>query len=373
MSFSQPSPQGAPSLLHLAQGVARSFALSLKVLPASLRAPVTLAYLLARASDAIADSATDPVQTDTGWAHRLQALDDLGQAIVQCASPEGHDGLELSAVMALIAELPDPREQQLLRALPDLLSALSGQIAADRTRIAEVCQEIVSGQRLDLTRFGRAGSTLSALAHAGDLQDYTWRVAGCVGVFWTRMCEAHLTDWRKAEPGPMLHAAGEYGMALQRLNILRDSAADLRMGRCYWPESELQSVGVTPEQWALMVTQGIASELARTQILQKRSVDQIRAGLGLGLAYCQAIRPWRLRWASALPALIGLRTLQVIEAQGPVALTRSVKVERRWVRRLLLRLVLGGGTPAGLQKLGCELGLEPDACALSAHDVTIRS
>ncbi len=366
------SPDAPLSLTQLANDVARSFALSLRVLPAALRTPVTLAYLLARASDAVADSVNDAMPEGTGVTQRLQALDVLGHSIEQSACTPGQTGSDLSAVTALIASVPDPREQQLLRALPELLSILSQQSAGDRTLIAEVCREIVSGQRLDLNRFGLSGSTVLALPHSRDLQDYTWRVAGCVGLFWTRMCEAHLSDWRHAGMAPLSLAAGHYGMALQRLNILRDSAADLGMGRCYWPENELQAAGLTPGLLARHVKQADTVNLARMQHLMQAWVAQTRVGLGHGLAYCQAIGPWRLRWASALPALIGLRTLQGIEAQGPLALAQPVKVERSWVRRLLLRLVMGGGTPAGLLKLGRELGLPENACTLPSHDGTIR-
>ena len=39
----------------LLRGVSRSFYLSLRILPAALREPIGLAYLLARAADTVAD------------------------------------------------------------------------------------------------------------------------------------------------------------------------------------------------------------------------------------------------------------------------------------------------------------------------------
>ncbi len=372
MPLARQSPDSFRSLTQLANGVARSFAISLRALPSALRTPVTLAYLLARASDAVADSVNQSMPLATDVAKRVQALDDLGRAIERSSDNPDRTDFDLPTVLALIQSVPDPKEQQLLSATPELLSILSRQNTVDRALIAEVCQTIVSGQRLDLTRFGMAGPQVHALAHTRNLHDYTWRVAGCVGPFWTRMCESHLGDWRRAEWAAMLQAAGEYGRALQRLNILRDSAADLRQGRCYWPENELQAVGWTPQQLAINVRHARLEELVRMQPLMQQWIAQTRLGLGHGLAYCQAIRPWRLRWASALPALIGLRTLECIEALGPLALTQAVKVERRWIKGLLLRLVLGAGTPSGLLKLGRELGLPRDACILPALDGTIQ-
>ena len=44
----------------LLKSVSRSFYLTIRILPARLQAPIGLAYLLARASDTIADTADAP-------------------------------------------------------------------------------------------------------------------------------------------------------------------------------------------------------------------------------------------------------------------------------------------------------------------------
>ena len=47
-----------------------------------------------------------------------------------------------------------------------------------------------------------------------------------------------------------------------------------------------------------------------------------------------------MRAASALPALIGARTLALLRAQGTAALHMRVKVPRHEVRAILLRLAI---------------------------------
>jgi len=59
----------------LLASVSRSFYLSIRLLPRKLRAPIGLAYLLARASDTIADSPDVPVAT------RLQHLASFARMI----------------------------------------------------------------------------------------------------------------------------------------------------------------------------------------------------------------------------------------------------------------------------------------------------
>src|SRR5436305_3115165 len=58
-------------LTDLLKEVSRSFYLTLRVLPASVRPQISLAYLLARTTDTIADTELVPI------AKRLQALDEL--------------------------------------------------------------------------------------------------------------------------------------------------------------------------------------------------------------------------------------------------------------------------------------------------------
>ena len=66
----------------LLASVSRSFYLSILLLPAPLRAPIGLAYLLARASDTIADSTAVPV------AARLRHLAAFWQ-MIRTGEPEG--------------------------------------------------------------------------------------------------------------------------------------------------------------------------------------------------------------------------------------------------------------------------------------------
>ncbi len=58
------------------------------------------------------------------------------------------------------------------------------------------------------------------------------------------------------------------------------------------------------------------------------------------MEYSRAIKNRRVRAATVLPALIGARTLALLNASGPAALQRIVKVARSEVRAMILSLVL---------------------------------
>jgi len=330
-----------------------------------------LAYLLARASDSVADAVIVDTQTEFQNDQRLLALNEL-QAALQ-APDKGAPPLELNRVHALLPHMP-MAERRLLASLPTWLDALHALPETDQQLIIGVCQPIFSGQRLDLQRFAFSGTqadAVQALPTPTELDDYTFKVAGCVGPFWTRICEAHLPGWRQAEMSQMERASLAYGQALQLLNILRDTPQDLLLGRCYWPQTELSARGISPAQLAAAVRSHDVPTLQHIWPLMAAQGQRIRVGLSLGLAYSMAIGPWRLRAASALPALIGLRTLQDIEVAGHGAWLQPVKVPRRFVRHLMWQWVWGGLTPAGLRQQGLRWGASEPHLQLTSLDGTM--
>src|SRR5204863_1865909 len=124
-----------------------------------------------------------------------------------------------------------------------LLETMSG---ADRKLIRCVLDIITSGQELDLRRLGSASvGVIAALATDADLDDYTYRVAGCVGEFWTRICRTHLFPTAPLDDAWLLANGVRFGKGLQLVNILRDLSADLHEGRCYMPAAELRRAGLT--------------------------------------------------------------------------------------------------------------------------------
>jgi farnesyl-diphosphate farnesyltransferase len=58
------------------------------------------------------------------------------------------------------------------------------------------------------------------------------------------------------------------------------------------------------------------------------------------MEYSRAIKNRRVRGATVLPALIGARTLTLLNASGTAALQRTVKIPRREVRAMILSLGL---------------------------------
>lgn len=315
--------------LKLLQGVSRSFHLSIRLLPRPLQAPIAVGYLLARATDTVADTHSLPL------AQRQQLLDTMTTAI---ASSEPASASLVKQSQAFAAKQEHPHEKALMLALPQCLAELQTLSAPDQASVQWVLSHITRGQSLDMHRFGQ---NLQALQTEDELSDYTWLVAGCVGEFWTALCERHLPSFATLPPEEMRQLGRQYGMGLQRLNILRDVGEDLAAGRCYWPAETLTQAGLTPLELKNATHRDDPVTRQKFNPLLVQWIERTHTQLADGLRYSCALRSWRLRLASALPALIGIRTLALLREAGPECLRLRIKMPRNEVRTLLWRLMWG--------------------------------
>ena len=340
--FKRPQSQRLrPEHRRILRGVSRSFDLSIRLLPPALQAPVAIGYLLARATDTVADTTALPL------AERLLLLDHMTQAIAAPNANQVKD-IELTHLtQAFAAQQTDPNERALMVALPECLPLLQTLSEDDQTSVRSVLGHITQGQQFDMTRFGPG---LNALKTEAELAHYTWLVAGCVGEFWTELCCRHLPGYSQWPQAEMMHLGREYGMGLQRLNIVRDAGADLADGRCYWPEETLAQACLTPAMLEQAAQTSDAGTLLALLPLYTQWLDRTQMQLADGMRYALALKPLRLRLASALPALIGARTLALLRQAGPAALTQRVKMPRHEMRALLWRVAFGLGSCGVLER-----------------------
>ena len=306
---------------RILRSVSRSFYLSIRFLPRKLREPVGLAYLLARATDTIADTAavSAPMRMET-----LRELEDVIEG-------SAFEGAIVDLADSVLLLQTNEAERRLIEALPACFNLLDQMSSDDREDIRTVLAEITKGQALDVARFGDA-TDLHALATDRELHEYTYLVAGSVGEFWTRLCFRHVQNFSDMAEGAMSELGKRYGNGLQLINILRDAHSDLQAGRCYFPMEELQEIGLDPAH--------ILREPGRFEFVLEKWRDEAQRGLNAGIDYVKAIRNRRVRGATALPALIGARTLALLRAAGPTELQRNIKAPRSDVRRIVASLAI---------------------------------
>ncbi|WP_235965140.1 squalene/phytoene synthase family protein [Caenimonas soli] len=325
-----PADRSNPHMLVLLRGVSRSFYVSIRLLPAPLRRPIGVAYLLARAADTLADTA------------ELRPSERRAHLETWAAAVDGRiPALAVARLSASFAPLQqDPQERALVRALPHCLRWLDELAPADREDVRAVLRHITRGQALDIERFGQ-DLPPRALDSAEQLHEYTYLVAGCVGEFWTDLCFRHLPGFATLPQQEMRELGRGFGMGLQLVNILRDAGADLAAGRCYFPADELAAAGVAPED--------ILNHPERFEVVWRRWHAHAQDRIALGMRYADAVNSRRVRAASALPALLAARTLALMRSAGPQRLRHKVKVPRHEVRTMMARLAFTLAGRAALQ------------------------
>ena len=324
---------------NLLKNTSRSFYPTLKYLPKKVRGQIGLLYLLARVADTIADS-KDGVTEDL-----MKYLKQYNE-VAQGNSTELPDFTKL-------AEIQDnPHEAELLHNVKDVIDGLQVYDEGDQQRMLECLNIIIGGQILDLERFGIAkeGGKISALNDNIEMDDYTYRVAGCVGVFWTKMSLAHLISMSEEKQDIFFEKGIRFGKALQMINILRDIPEDLRFGRCYIPKQELNKHGLEPED--LLNPENI--DVFRP--LYDEYLDLTNEHLDEAIEYIKMLpeTQFRLKASCMLPVLIGQRTVSLLREGNILDSTDRIKVTRdeikSYARKLLRALIIPGGVKRLLEK-----------------------
>lgn len=281
---------------EILKGVSRSFYLSVRLLPAGMREPIGLAYLLARASDTLAD--TPSVSPEL----KLQALFFLKERQFIDLTKIYEDSFKEFIVL--------PKERLLLENLAWIHGELDHLESDIKKEIDLVFSIIVDGQYGDVQRFEVEQRSIETNE---ELLDYCYSVAGCVGEFWTRI--GFLSDSRFSNLDALhLENMGRaLGIGLQLVNIIRDAPKDLAEGRVYIPGMKM-----------------LSKECIRPW------VERAEEGLTQGIQYSDSLRTRCSRVAVYLPAVLGLDTLSLIKEASIREWERGGKVSRGRVYQEIL-------------------------------------
>jgi farnesyl-diphosphate farnesyltransferase len=321
---------------------ARTFAISIRLLPAGMREPVRVAYLLARIADTVADRA--PIAPA-----RRDALLDLLIGAVRTGTPPPDLSEAAPRERSRIARA----ETSLLLSAPEQIAALGLLPADDRQDVVRTVQRLATTMRTELELFaGASRDRVVALEDAATLLSYTEGIAGCVGEFWTGLVARHACALGEAERKMLAIEGRRYGRGLQLVNVLRDIGVDVERGRCFLPARELAGAGIDPRR--------LLDPSERSVVVRVIApwAERARSCLLAGLEYASRMptAPRRVRLATSLPAALGLETLARLE-NDECWLTpgRKVSISKGRLRLLLAVAAatsLGSRTPRALTRIG---------------------
>ena len=285
--------QLSPSLNTILKRTSRAFYLSLRVLPPKPRKALSLAYLIARAADTVADC------PDQSAEKKAQTLYEFRKSL----------STNSQKVLKLVADIHPEHlgEQELLKNLPELFRELQG--ASDRIAIIEVLETLVEGMLWDQKLFSD-GTELQGL-EPQQLERYTFLVAGCVGPFWSSICSKSQETLIHLNTKFNIETALEFGKALQWVNILRDVPEDQKEKRFYLPE-------LSSPEFPL-----------RFRLHSQRALQAFQTAILYPNLY--PVLYFRYRLSVFLPLILGLRTLENTFSFGQPRPGHRVKVKRHEV------------------------------------------
>lgn len=315
----------------------------MKLLPKDVRAPVSIGYLLARASDTIADTRGPSATVRKSLLVRYRGL-----VHVEKPSEAEIEVLANEIRYEILPKVHHDGEQALLNSLEACFEWLRQFTGPDRSALNKVLDSIVKAQINDVEVFGAANRiNLHFLENESDLVRYADMVAGSVGIFWTEICAARDPNFADLTVDAMRARGQRYGRGLQLLNIIQDLGEDLKAGRCYLPREQLLEAGWLEGTW--MSNQASIMDVSKTWL--DRAEAEIREGLG----YAEQLRGRRLRIATVLPALIAARTIRDIRKSQSAWLKNRIKVPRPEVKKTLWKATVRAWTGRSFEPLFDEL------------------
>lgn len=304
------------NLDQILKQVSRSFYLSLKFLPKQIRPSISIAYLIARASDTLADTAEVPVGL------RLQSLREMQHELVAGKISEPFQG----QVREFMTYQKKSDEKQLLKHYSEIFRALFNLESHNQRRILNLIETIIAGQLWDLEYFKvHSSDFIKFTENEMQLDQYLYSVAGCVGDFWTQMGLAHFSDYSSIEPNELVQLGVDYGKGLQLTNILRDIVTDARLNRCYFPLYDQHLIEQDSYYDFLLEHKN------RLENYRELAIKYLERGL----IYANSLRVKRIKFACYLPAKLGLDTLNMLKGFDYIFKRTSPKVTRPRVYQMM--------------------------------------
>ncbi len=212
---------------------ARTLYLSAKIMPRKERQIFTVAYLLCRIADTIADTRLLSIEERIYFIKNYPGL------------VKTQDKELLTKYTALNSKIDKKFDKEILL-LEHLSLCLENYSKLDpraKEDISEVVTAVSNAMEWDLTYFTDEDSPylIKAVATTNDTENYCKAMGGAPGIFWAKL----LLKGKKNDE--FIAQACQIGQALQITNILKDIASDIKLGRIYLPITDLTKHSLMPQ------------------------------------------------------------------------------------------------------------------------------
>lgn len=296
---------------RILEGVARTFALTIRPLPGNLYDATGNLYLLCRIADTIEDDpALSPDEKEI-----------LSIRLVELVSGRGDPAIFSRDLEARLSAATTASERDLITNAGRVLRVTVRCSDAQRGAIQR-CVRIMTRGMVEFQR----GATVRGLRDLEHLNRYCYHVAGVVGETLTAFFCEHSAEMRKRRD-ELLALSVPFGQGLQMINVLKDIWEDHRRGACWLPQDVFRAAGLDLQS----LPAGRTDPAFTTGLLELVAVT--RQHLEAALRYTLMIprRETGIRRFCLWPLGLALLTLRRIRRTPAFTSGGEVKVSRRSV------------------------------------------
>lgn len=213
---------------QILQGVSRTFALTIPVLPPALYRAVANAYLLCRIADTIED--------DAGLS--FEAKREFSRQFLASVRGEADGADFANALGGRLAAHNSQAENDLIANTARILR-ITHLLNATQRQAVERCVQVMT----DGMVFYQGQETLDGVTDQTAMDRYCYYVAGVVGEMLTELfCDySPPMQQQKAE---LMRLGVSFGQGLQMTNILKDIWEDRARGACWLPRDRFAASGI---------------------------------------------------------------------------------------------------------------------------------
>lgn len=304
---------------NLLPKVSRSFALCIKILPDPINDQMMLSYMVFRVIDTIEDSHAS-LRTKKSLFKKVISLISKRHADDRFARQVSHE---------LLTKLDYTYEKELLEQLPALNRHLFSQPIAARKAIVHRGRIMANGmyefQKKPIVTFA-------------DQDRYSYYVAGVVGHLFNDLFQINGVISLKLKRS-LANQAKQFGLALQKVNILRDIADDIAANRHYWPKKVLAKYGLDYENICSAENRERALSVLREQIADARKY--INAAMRYVLSLPK--EALRVRMFCLIPLFMAIESfVKCMDNTDIFDAGKKVKISREQVQDIVAKSGLWG-------------------------------
>jgi farnesyl-diphosphate farnesyltransferase len=217
--------------------VSRTFALSISQLKDPLRSEVCVAYLICRILDTIEDSPTLTIEEKEFYIGKFIRILEEESLKNELFFKDLSDKISQSSAISDVALVENGEE---------VTSSFFCFKEESKRAISPWVEEMGKGMIIYSKKMF-SNAKIYQIKTFRELEEYCYYIAGTVGFMLTNLFKANCKEITEESYRYLKERANDFGLALQKVNILKDIRDDLKRGWCFLPEEILSKRGIKVE------------------------------------------------------------------------------------------------------------------------------